>query len=552
MTRASPVARGPLRRAQVWRHEEDGASTVWSIFWCVTFLIITGFVIDIGNAYRFQAAIRMTADQSALAGVMAFDSETKYQDVTGDMATLTGEVRAKNAATALSSVNLGGADNGAVVPAASVTLGTWTRATGFSPGGATPDAVQVKAERSSANGNEVETLLLGLFTAWEGWDIGATAVARIALDRNCETKEGILVAGTLTFALSNVFTGDVCLHGESEVAFSTGSEWQASSSGDFPVVSHGLGGALCQASDCQNSPPYDNVIPFQSATSPLTLDMIDGTSTEMPLVNATIDLIDTTLAAPAAHTAAGLETNALLPRALTSNDGRDPETEAALLIQPPLTSPINLPGGGTGIPTQINGVTRISVSASDFEAAVVAGGTQTIGTPPNTTVLPPIAPFPANTILDIDSGGACTASGSRIELTGDAILDDLVILTSCAVSFRGTNSFSGSYLRSTSTDSTAVGGQAGASIGSGDCATLSDGADVVADGGVNLQSGMIVRGAVIKTRGDATIAAQPADLRGSRIWVGGNASFSASRGWEGCSAPLTGTLAEERDYVLVQ
>ena len=49
---------------------EDGIATVWSIFWLILCLAISGLAIDVTNAYKVHQILQTTADVSAHAGAL--------------------------------------------------------------------------------------------------------------------------------------------------------------------------------------------------------------------------------------------------------------------------------------------------------------------------------------------------------------------------------------------------------------------------------------------------------------------------------------------------
>jgi hypothetical protein len=121
------------------------------------FLIMAGFVIDLGQIYAAKSRLQATADASALAAA----------------AMLANTTQARSEAQTYAGRNFPG--HGTVVKSEDVEFGTWHQGT-FTPGGGSPNAVRVTARRAQANGNPV-SLFFGGFLGMQEANVNAAAVA---------------------------------------------------------------------------------------------------------------------------------------------------------------------------------------------------------------------------------------------------------------------------------------------------------------------------------------------------------------------------------------
>lgn len=208
-----PIMASIIRPVRSFASDKEGSATIWALFTTLIFLAFMAFVIDMANAYRFRAALQAVADASSTAGLVAYNDEQQYKDVTGDLTTRTPEFRAREAAKALALTNLGGSSNGSVVKDSSVEIGWYDRNTRtFSTTGPTMNAVKVTALRTSSNGNPLSASLMSAFALLESWDVGATSIAA-SLRGKCDGG-GFFSAGWATSQSDNDYIDNFCLHGE--------------------------------------------------------------------------------------------------------------------------------------------------------------------------------------------------------------------------------------------------------------------------------------------------------------------------------------------------
>jgi hypothetical protein len=256
-----------------------------------------------------------------------------------------------------------------------------------------------------------------------------------------------------------------------------------------------------------------------------------------------------------AHTAAGAAENRYIPDALVTNPGRDPDTEAAVLVtsltQAELAA-LTLPTGATA--SVSGGVVRIDIDAADFESAVNNAGGQSCTGNGRNRVCTPVSdtPFPPNSVIDIDGGhtSSCSATGgNKITLTGAGILENLVISTSCRVEFNGTNSIAGTtVLSSYAGNNAALKGNSGAILGDGTCDDDSRGATLVTAGEVHFAAGVQVNSSRIMSLGDIHVSANGNGMRGTQVMTAGNGHFTSNSGWAGCPSGLASSAADVDHY----
>ncbi|MDF2235198.1 TadG family pilus assembly protein [Albimonas sp. CAU 1670] len=196
--------------------DEDGSASVWSIFWMTMMMIVSGFTLDVSNAYRIRALLQATADASALAAVR----ELPDADA------------ARTAAISLSQVNMPLADNGNVMLPGMVVVGAWdAESNSFQPGAEPYDAVKVYAARGNGAGLDVPTFLMGL-VGRNDWQIAASSTARVRSGVSGGVKNlcpGAIILSTQDVQMggNNTLTDGVCVHGETEVKFGGSSYFTA-------------------------------------------------------------------------------------------------------------------------------------------------------------------------------------------------------------------------------------------------------------------------------------------------------------------------------------
>ena len=158
--------------------------------------------IDLGYVRLLQVQLQTAADAAALAAVKE----------------LPDEIATRNRAIEYASKNLAVAEHGNVVTNGDVKIGNWDDATRtFTDGGTPLNSVRVVAQRSKANGNEVDLFLANVIGIQEQ-DVGVSAIALLGDPLAC------------VIALDPTGTGVSINSGSSLVTFNCGIQVNSSSS----------------------------------------------------------------------------------------------------------------------------------------------------------------------------------------------------------------------------------------------------------------------------------------------------------------------------------
>ncbi|MDH3666986.1 MAG: pilus assembly protein TadG-related protein [Paracoccaceae bacterium] len=181
-------------------NDEDGGYTIWGLTWFMIYLAIGGLAVDVTDAYRNQILLQSTADSASLAGVMSLPDENA----------------AVTEAVAYAQDNLNQANNGVVLNANEVFIGSWDFTTRtFTEGTVEPNAVRVITRRSAQNNNPVAMNLLRILAlagVTTSWDISTEAIA-VGYTPDC-LEDGMIAMNQLNISSNNGHVNDICLHGQ--------------------------------------------------------------------------------------------------------------------------------------------------------------------------------------------------------------------------------------------------------------------------------------------------------------------------------------------------
>ncbi len=180
MTIQYPSCTTPWRRLL---RDRKSTISVLVVFLFPMFLALGILAMDTSIVYYRQLLIRQTVRAAALAGASSLT--TYYSSGTNSTATVVAQAQAFAAANEPTSAY------GTVVPASGVVLGTWNPANSTftslaASGSTTPNAIQVTALNTAANGNPV-TIPLGSFVGDPTMDLTSTATASFATGQNFDT-----------------------------------------------------------------------------------------------------------------------------------------------------------------------------------------------------------------------------------------------------------------------------------------------------------------------------------------------------------------------------
>lgn len=201
MPAVRPAARHPGRFAA----DEDGAATVFSLFWATVLLMFIGIAVDGGNAWREREVMQTAADVAAHAGAVA-------------LARGEGPQAAEEAAVAAFALNAPSARHGAVLARAGLEIRALRHGEGAGDGA---DSVTVRLARSSAAQNALPTYLLRL-AGLVSIDMAAESTATIAATRRCDSGNGIYASGTIDIRDRLEAGAGYCLHSQRGVIPSGG------------------------------------------------------------------------------------------------------------------------------------------------------------------------------------------------------------------------------------------------------------------------------------------------------------------------------------------
>ena len=471
--------------------DEAGASTVWSIFWTVIFLLMAGLVIDTSNAYRFKNILQATADSGASTALMAYqdlryagrywhDDEAYY--LPGNAAPKDGEARADEMAVDVTKRIMGTARNGTVTTASMVEMGNWDGSK-FTAGVSPINAAQVRSERTERNDNRLDTLLLGAFDGLDFWDVGAVSVAHV-FEGDCPSGEAIMAGNTLNLASNNYIIGEICLHGEEKADLNNNNVFAANPAGK-PGLSYGANGKVCKGLGNCSTEDFSHVT---SNNTGLTDDMI-GQSLVMPDVEVMIASIEQTITDPESAVA-DPTFDQFLPQALVSNQFRDIGVAAQLQLYQSVafdgasaiklnvngtTSTVPLPAGADATilsSTGANGVLELTMKKKEFTDALDAVETTGVG-------------LPANAIYRVT--GCNGKGGAALKLDQAVTVSDIVLHTACSIDFGGDFTLSNSTVFTTfDGGNAAIGGSADATLGTATCVDNSPGGSTLVSAGSDI------------------------------------------------------------------
>jgi hypothetical protein len=183
-----------LNRAHRFGLDQAG-SIAWPFLWLLVVLAVTGLAIDLGNAWRQQAMLQVTATAAAHAGALGLPDP----DIAAEQA------------TRVARLNLPTASFGEVTPATLVQTGRWDpQRRQLDTDSTEPDAVRAVALRTRANGNPVPTYLLDLARI-DHFDVAAESIVQRFVP-DC-LRHGLIANGRVLLSSDNTIPASLCIHG---------------------------------------------------------------------------------------------------------------------------------------------------------------------------------------------------------------------------------------------------------------------------------------------------------------------------------------------------
>jgi len=464
-------------RGAIVRYSRDqrGVSTVWSIFWSIVFLVTSGFVIDASYAYRTRIALQATADSAAIAAVMAYREREYYETFTGQ-ATYDRAARAKSVADIIAQ-QIMGPSNGDVLVPENIILGHWdgeSFSEGASPGMAINSA-KITTLRTTENGNNLPTLLLGAFGGFNSWDVGATAIAESYLPQ-CFQKQGVFAVGGVDLQTQTEIIDYTCLHGEEFVDMQTGNVFGGNTIVSAPTDQQLTGTGTMEDIFAAND----------------GLEDVWTNETLIPKIIQDFDRIVQTVAYP---------------------DYAHPEDIEDFL--PDYVQPDAISG-------RYDDNTVQYLSAAEFEAVMFEKVSGTL-------VEQPLLPGSIHLV-------PCADPNQIIELNKEQKMEEVVFVTNCRLQFGQkmyvSNSMvvslnpMGSTTEGVTSSEWAISGSADTGFGSGDCNT-ENGTIVMAEGDIRFAAKLGLMKTQMISKYDIHIAANYDGLNGSYIVAGGDVKVAA-------------------------
>jgi hypothetical protein len=206
-----------FRRLRQFARASDGVGSITSVFMMVVTLMVAGLALDYASAVRTSARLQTVADASALAAAM------RLPDTVG----------AINEALSVATLNGNNGAEGKMVQPADIEIGVWNfERSRFDAGQAGANAVRVTSRRSSASGNAMRTLLLGL-VGMDSFDLIASSVALRQNVVRC-SGGGYFSAQRTTVSNTNHFFNGFCLHGERGVTLRNSSYFEPGTTISMP------------------------------------------------------------------------------------------------------------------------------------------------------------------------------------------------------------------------------------------------------------------------------------------------------------------------------
>ncbi len=206
------------RRLRLWRADQGGVITIFSLFLLVICLMIGGLAIDYGNAIRARTTLQQAADATAHAALV-------YREfATSDTAT--------TQAVAFAYSDLPAARAGDIVQPADIQFGTWDPATrSFTADPTSRSAVQVNMHESATSGNAIATYLLKL-VGFDHWNINVSSVFETYYPA-CMT-EGFVGQVAVDLQSNNNYLNGFCIHSNAAISINSNNYFEAGTAVTMP------------------------------------------------------------------------------------------------------------------------------------------------------------------------------------------------------------------------------------------------------------------------------------------------------------------------------
>lgn len=538
-----------------YKKDTEGASTAWSIFWMICFLVLAGLVIDTANAYKYRQVLTATADSASLAAIMnyreveyygLYDQQNATYYTEDGNAPPTGYARARSVATSIGERMMNTTGNGQVISEQDVELGNWDGSDFTAWDGASTPAFLINAARATAyrssrrtdpnDANPLDTLLLGAFGGLPWWDVAAVSVAETFVPY-CYT-DGLLARGKVDMSSNNSFYGEICVHGEGYenngnknppvgISLQQGNYFDpeviVSAPGPFETMVAGSGAGY-------DDPVYDVYREEQ-------LDIFGVT-----MFNELRDMFFEPTAASATTLSDNMPDYIL--ESVKDSSGNyvigDGDLSTPLAPEDFTQSAVNALANDSNnwpiVTTNPNGGGPLNAAAfENLLATATANGT--------------VEETFAGKIYKITCTGG---NGKTVHLNKEVLLDKVAVVSSnCEYSLSSDITISDAYLMTdkVNTNGNAViHGSNGVTIGNGSCDT-GTGSRVMARGTIDFASDMsMIRSQIISAEQDVYFAAKADGLEGTSVHAGGNIFLRSQAQAQTCPDAIGDFTKPPRDY----
>lgn len=547
-----------------FHNDVEGASTAWSIFWTLIFLIMAGFVIDTANAYKYRQVLTATADSASLAAIMnyreveyygLYDQQDEDYYTKGGNAPPGGYTRARTVARNLASQMMSTAKNGNVITDSDIELGYWNGAT-FTPwDGVSAMANEINAARATAyrssrrsdpnESNPLDTLLLGALGGLEIWDIAAQSIAATVIP--CQYTQGFVAKGKVDMSSLNSFYGQLCIHGEGEqnkgnknppvgidlqqgnyfadtvTVSSNGSyEAQVAGSGENDDDNNLRNNYVADSMQPSGIAEFDHIL---NALSNPVAGASDDDQSEM-MADYFPDYILERASYESRGGSGNIDGNTATPLTQAERDAIVAE------IANGSTTPILVDSNADGTP----------LKATDFSNLLAQAAA-------DSTVLADMS----GKIYKVDCSGG--GNDKTINLNQEITLSSIAVVSNeCRMSLSSNITIASSLLITNHSGSNAtIQGSNGVTIGSGTCAT-GTGSKIMARGDIDFASDMTsIRSQIVSKEGDVQYAAKSDGMDGTTVHAGGNIFLRSQAQAQSCpNATPDKVIASKEWYRIVQ
>lgn len=206
------AAISPCPAMERFRKDEAGTMTHFAMMVLVITLFFSGMSVDSTNAWRVRNQLQTAADATAHAAVIELaDAGSSEIDATAQ-----NTIRA--AVIGLANANLLGDNQNSAITNADITFGTWDFDAGtFTLSTSGVNAVRVMANRNTASGNALGTMLLRL-GGMQSWNIQTESVAAMT-EGGC-VSASIATNGEFEITSNNTVYNDFCIFGADGIKLS--------------------------------------------------------------------------------------------------------------------------------------------------------------------------------------------------------------------------------------------------------------------------------------------------------------------------------------------